>query len=282
MPIRKYKPTSPGRRFMSVSGFDELTRGKRAEKSLLKALKTNAGRNAQGKVTVRHRGGGHRKLYRVVDFKRDKVGIPAVVTAVEYDPNRSARIALLTYRDGEKRYILAPLGLTVGDRVSSGPEAEIRPGNALPLANIPVGSTLHNLELHPGRGGQLVRTAGMSAQLMAKEGAYAQVRMPSGEVRRVAVACYATIGQVGNVEHENENVGKAGKSRWRGKRPAVRGMSMNPFDHPHGGGEGRSGAGGNPQTPWGKPALGYRTRRNKKTRLMIVRRRPKKGKRSKG
>ena len=282
MPIKKYKPTSPGRRFMSVSGFEEITRGKQAEKSLLKSLKTNAGRNAQGKITVRHRGGGHRRLYRLVDFKRDKVGIPAVVTAVEYDPNRSARIALLTYHDGEKRYILAPLGLTVGDRVSSGPEAEIRPGNALPLSSIPVGSTLHNLELHPGRGGQLVRTAGMSAQLMAKEGPYAQVRMPSGEVRRVAVACYATIGQVGNVEHENENVGKAVKSRWRGKRPAVRGMSMNPFDHPHGGGEGRSGAGGNPQTPWGKPALGYRTRRNKKTRLMIVRRRPKKGKRSKG
>jgi large subunit ribosomal protein L2 len=282
MPIKKYKPTSPGRRFMSVSSFEDLTRGKAPEKALLVSLKSNAGRNAQGKLTVRHQGGGHRKLYRVIDFKRNKLGIPATVTAVEYDPNRSARIALLTYRDGEKRYILAPLGLTVGDRVSSGPEAEIRPGNALPLTNIPVGSTVHNIELHPGRGGQMVRTAGMSAQLMAKEGAYAQIRMPSGEVRRVAVVCYATIGQVGNVEHENENVGKAGKSRWRGKRPSVRGMSMNPFDHPHGGGEGRSGAGGNPQTPWGKPALGYRTRRNKKTKNMIVRRRPKKGKRSKG
>jgi large subunit ribosomal protein L2 len=282
MPIKKYKPTSPGRRFMAVSAFDELSPGKQAEKSLLRSLKTHAGRNAQGKITVRHQGGGHRKLYRLIDFKRDKRGIPAVVTAIEYDPNRSARIALLTYGDGEKRYILAPIGLSVGDRVACGPDADIRPGNSLPLQNIPVGTTIHNLEVNPGRGGQLVRSAGVSAQLLAREGDYAQIRMPSGEMRRIATVCYATIGQVGNVEHENENVGKAGKSRWRGKRPAVRGMTMNPFDHPHGGGEGRSGAGGNPQTPWGKPALGYRTRRNKRTQSMIVRRRPKKGKRSKG
>jgi len=281
VPIKKYRPTSPGRRFMSVSTFDDLTRAKKPEKRLLVSLKKNAGRNAQGKLTVRHQGGGHRKLYRVIDFKRDKRDIPATVSAVEYDPNRSARIALVTYADGEKRYILAPVGLTVGDRVVSGPESDIRPGNALPLNNIPLGTTVHNIELHPGRGGQIVRSAGMSAQLLAREGAYAQLRMPSGEVRRVAVVCYATIGQLGNVEHENENVGKAGKSRWRGKRPAVRGMSMNPFDHPHGGGEGRSGAGGNPQTAWGKPTLGYRTRRNKKTRNMIVRRRPPKRK-SKG
>ncbi len=245
MPIKKYRPTSPGRRFMSVSAFDDITRKKKPEKRLLVSLKTDAGRNAQGKITVRHQGGGHRKLYRIIDFKRDKLNIAATVSAVEYDPNRSARIALLTYADGEKRYILAPVGLTVGDRVISGPEADIKPGNALPLGSIP------------------------------------QIRMPSGEVRRVAVVCYATIGQIGNVEHENENVGKAGKSRWRGKRPAVRGVTMNPFDHPHGGGEGRSGPGGHPKTPWGKPALGYRTRRNKKTKNMLVRRRPPKRK-SKG
>jgi large subunit ribosomal protein L2 len=281
MPVKKYKPTSPGRRFMSVSAFDDLTRGKKAEKSLQVSMKKNAGRNAQGKLTVRHQGGGHRKLYRLIDFKRSKRGIPATVTAVEYDPNRSARIALLTYADGEKRYILAPVGLTVGEKVACGPDADIKPGNALPLTNIPVGTMVHNIELQPGRGGQIVRSAGMTAQLLAREGAHAQIRMPSGEMRRVPVECYATIGQVGNVDHENENVGKAGKSRWRGKRPAVRGMSMNPFDHPHGGGEGRSGAGGHPQTPWGKPTLGYRTRRNKKTKNMIVRRRPSKRK-SKG
>jgi large subunit ribosomal protein L2 len=281
MPIKKYRPTSPGRRFMSVSAFDEVTTTKKPNKRLLVSLKTDAGRNAQGKLTVRHQGGGHRKLYRIIDFKRDKLNIPATVSAVEYDPNRSARIALLTYADGEKRYILAPVGLTVGDRVVSGPEADIKPGNALPLGSIPLGSTVHNIELNPGKGGQVVRSAGMSAQLLAREGDYAQIRMPSGEVRRVAIACYATIGQIGNVEHENENVGKAGKNRWRGKRPAVRGVTMNPFDHPHGGGEGRSGPGGNPKTPWGKPALGYRTRRNKKTSSMLVRRRPPKRK-SKG
>src|SRR4030081_3672470 len=273
MPLKKYKPTSPGRRFMSVSAFEDLTKGKKAEKRLLVSLKKDSGRNAEGKITVRHQVGGHRKLYRIIDFKRNKLGIPATVAAVEYDPNRSARIALLHYADGEKRYILAPVGLTVGDKVVSGPESDIRPGNALPLSDIPLGSTVHNIELKPGRGGQVVRSAGMSAQLLAREGGYAQIRLPSGEVRRIAIVCYATIGQIGNVEHENENVGKAGKSRWRGKRPAVRGMTMNPFDHPHGGGEGRSGAGGNPQTPWGKPALGYRTRRNKSTNKMIVRRR---------
>src|SRR5213594_1588443 len=273
MGVKKFKPTSAGRRFQTVSDFKELTTEK-PYKPLLAKKTRSGGRDNKGLIAVRHQGGGHRKLYRIIDFKRDKLNIPATVSAVEYDPNRSARIALLTYADGEKRYILAPVGLTVGDRVSSGPEADIKPGNALPLANIPVGSTVHNIELKPGRGGQVVRSAGMSAQLLAREGDYAQIRMPSGEVRRVAVICYATVGQIGNVEHENENVGKAGKSRWRGKRPAVRGMSMNPFDHPHGGGEGRSGAGGHPQTPWGKPTLGYRTRRNKKTKNMIVRRRP--------
>src|ERR1700724_4645981 len=256
MPIKKYRPTSPGRRFMSVSAFDDITRGKKAEKRLMVSLKKDAGRNAQGRLTVRHQGGGHRKLYRIIDFKRDKLNIPATVSAVEYDPNRSARIALLTSADGEKRYILAPVGLTVGDKVVSGPEADIQPGNALPLSAIPLGSTVHNIELKPGRGGQVVRSAGMSAQLLAREDDYAQIRMPSGEVRRVAVVCYATIGQIGNVEHENENVSRPGKSRWRVKRPAVRGVTMNPSNHPHGGSEGRSVLFGNPKTPWGKPALG--------------------------
>jgi large subunit ribosomal protein L2 len=273
MPTKKYKPTSPGRRFMSVSTFEEVTKGKKPEKSLLVALPTNAGRNNQGRITVRHQGGGHKKQYRLVDFKRNKLGIPGKVAAVEYDPNRTSRIALINYADGEKRYILAPVSLRVGDTVENGSEAEIKPGNALPIRSIPVGTTIHNIEIKVGRGGQLVRSAGTAAQLLAKEGDYAQVRMPSGEVRLVPVACFATIGQLGNVDHSNENVGKAGKNRWRGKRPSVRGMTMNPFDHPHGGGEGRSGAGGNPQTPWGKPALGYRTRRNKSTNKMMVRRR---------
>jgi large subunit ribosomal protein L2 len=273
MPTKKYKPTSPGRRFMSVSAFEEITRGKKPEKSLMVALPTNAGRNNQGRITVRHQGGGHKKQYRLVDFKRNKLGIPGKVSAVEYDPNRTSRIALINYADGEKRYILAPLALRVGDTIMNGPEAEIKPGNALPIRNIPVGTTIHNIEIKVGRGGQLVRSAGVAAQLLAKEGDYGQVRMPSGEVRLVPVVCFATIGQLGNVDHSNENIGKAGKNRWRGKRPSVRGMTMNPFDHPHGGGEGRSGAGGNPQTPWGKPALGYRTRRNKSTNKMIVRRR---------
>src|SRR3989440_6514015 len=228
---------------MSVSAFDDLTRGKKAEKRLLVSMKTDAGRNAQEKITVRHQGGGHRKLYRLIDFKRNKLNIPATVSAIEYDPNRSARIALLTYADGEKRYILAPVGLTVGDPVASGPEADIKPGNALPLANIPVGSTVHNIELKPGRGGQVVRSAGMSAQLLAREGDYAQIRMPSGEVRRVAVICYATVGQIGNVEHENENVGKAGKSRWRGQRPPGGGPAQNSLRPPPRGGGSRCRAG---------------------------------------
>jgi large subunit ribosomal protein L2 len=272
MPIKKYKPTSPGRRFMAVSTFEEVTRS-RPEKSLVVHLKKHSGRNTSGRITVRHRGGGHKKLYRIIDFRRDKVGVPGKVAAIEYDPNRSARIALVHYADGEKRYILAPLGLAVGDTVMSGPDAEIRPGNALPLHNIPLGTTIHNLELHLGRGGQLVRSAGAAAQLLAKDDRYATVRMPSGEMRRIDVRCMATVGQVGNVDHENQNWGKAGKSRWRGFRPAVRGSTMNPFDHPHGGGEGRSGPGGHPKTPWGKPALGHRTRRNKKTDRMIIRRR---------
>ena len=274
MPVNKYKPTSPGRRFMAVSSFEEVT-STTPERSLTVHLKKASGRNNTGRITVRHRGGGHPKLYRVIDFRRTKRDVPGRVSAIEYDPNRSARIALINYADGEKRYILAPLGLTVGQVISSGVGAEIKPGNALPLANIPLGTTIHNLEVQPGRGGQLVRSAGVAAQLLAREGEMATVRMPSGEVRRIDVRCFATVGQVGNADHENQNIGKAGKSRWRGWRPSVRGMAMNPFDHPHGGGEGRRGAGGNPQTPWGKPALGYRTRRNKKTDRMIVRRRKK-------
>ncbi len=274
MPIKRYKPTSPGRRFMSVSSFEEVTRGT-PEKSLTEHLKKHSGRNNTGSITVRHRGGGHKKLYRIIDFKRNKLDIPGRVATIEYDPNRSARIALVNYADGEKRYILAPLGLAVGDTVMAGAKAEVRPGNSLPLSNVPLGTTIHNIELKLGRGGQLVRSAGGAAQLLAKEGGFATLRMPSGEVRRVDLHCSATVGQVGNVDHENETVGKAGKSRWRGWRPSVRGMTMNPFDHPHGGGEGRSGAGGHPQTPWGKPALGYRTRHNKSTDRMIVRRRKK-------
>jgi len=274
MPVKKYKPTSPGRRFMSVSAFEELSRPE-PERHLTEHLKKRSGRNNTGSITVRHRGGGHKKTYRLVDFKRQKDGVPGKVAHIEYDPNRSARIALVHYADGDKRYILAPIGLRLGDPVMSGDTAEIRPGSSLAIASIPLGTTIHNLEVRLGRGGQLVRSAGAAAQLLAKEGAYAQVRMPSGEVRLIDVRCRATIGQVGNVEHENEVVGKAGKTRWRGFRPAVRGMSMNPFDHPHGGGEGRSGAGGNPQTPWGKPALGHRTRHNKQTDRMIVRRRTK-------
>ncbi len=274
MPIKKYKPTSPGRRFMSVSTFEEVTRTE-PEKSLVQHLKKHSGRNVNGRVTVRHRGGGHKKLYRIIDFKRNKLDVPGKVATIEYDPNRSARIALIHYRDGEKRYILAPVGLSVGDTVMAGPNAEVRPGNAMPMQNIPLGSTIHNIELTLGRGGQLVRSAGAGAQLLAREGQFATLRMPSGEMRRVDVRCTATIGQVGNVDHENQNWGKAGKMRWRGFRPSVRGMTMNPFDHPHGGGEGRSGAGGNPQTPWGQPALGHRTRHNKSTDRMIVRRRKK-------
>jgi len=272
MPVRQYKPTSPGRRLMSVSTFDEITRT-RPEKSLVEPKKSKAGRNNQGKITSRHRGGGEKRAYRIIDFKRNKFGVPAKVFSIEYDPNRSARIALLHYVDGEKRYIIAPNGLKVGDMVMSGPEAEIRVGNALPLSNIPTGTVIHNIELHPGRGGQIVRSAGGAAQLMAKSGDYAQVRLPSGEQRLIHIRCMATIGQVGNLDHENVRIGKAGRSRYLGRRPHVRGSVMNPVDHPHGGGEGRAPIGGQPQTPWGKPALGHRTRRNKRTDKFIVRRR---------
>src|SRR5579875_978100 len=272
MPIRQYKPTSPGRRGMSVSTFEEITKT-RPEKSLTVRLKKHAGRNNQGKITTRHRGGGAKRAYRIIDFKRNKPNVPARVAAIEYDPNRSARIALLHYLDGEKRYIIAPLGLKVGDQVMSGPEADIKVGNALPLKNIPTGTTIHNVELERGRGGQLARGAGVGAQLMAKEGDYALLRLPSGEQRRVHIMCMATVGQVGNVDHENVSIGKAGCSRHMGRRPSVRGSVMNPRDHPHGGGEGRAPIGGQPQTPWGKPAMGYKTRRNKRTDKFIVRRR---------
>ena len=275
MAIKVYKPTSPGRRDMSGFTFEEITRSK-PEKSLLAPMRKKAGRNHRGKITVRHRGGGHKRRYRIIDFKRDKLGIPARVASIEYDPNRSARIALLFYADGEKRYIIAPQSMKVDDRTMSGPEADIRVGNALPLANIPLGTMIHNVELQPGRGGQLVRAAGTSAQLMAREGKYAHVRLPSGEVRLISVRCMATIGQVGNVEHAHIRLGKAGRRRWMGWRPAVRGSAMDPSSHPHGGGEGRSPIGmPGPKTPWGKPTLGYRTRRNKRTSKYIVRRRGK-------
>lgn len=272
MPVRKYKPTSPARRSMSVSTFEEITK-KRPEKRLIEPLKKHAGRNNRGRITTRHRGGGNKRFYRIIDFKRNKTGIPARVAAIEYDPNRSARIALLFYKDGEKRYMLAPLGIRVGDEVVAGPDAPIRTGNALPLANIPTGTQIHNIELYPGKGGQLVRSAGTGAQLMAKVGDYAQVRMPSGEVRLVHMTCMATLGQVGNVDHENIEIGKAGRSRHMGRRPTVRGSVMNPNDHPHGGGEGKAPIGGQPKTKWGKPAF-QRTRNNKRTDRMIVRRRP--------
>ena len=273
MPVKVYKPTSPGRRQMSVLDFSELTK-KAPEKTLLAGrTRQRGGRNSTGNVTVRFQGGGHKRRYRVIDWKRDKRGIPARVAAIEYDPNRSAHIALLHYADGEKRYILAPAGLQVGDPVMSGPDADIRPGNAMPLANVPLGTVVHNVELKPGRGGQMVRAAGAGAQLMAREGGMATLRMPSGEQRYVRVQCQATIGQVGNVDHENIQIGKAGRNRYLGKRPTVRGTVMNPIDHPHGGGEGKAPIGGQPKTPWGKPAQGYRTRSNKRTDKMIVRRR---------
>ncbi len=276
MPVKVYKPTSPGRRGMTVSTFEEITRT-RPEKSLLAPMKQKAGRNNQGRITVRHRGGGHKRRYRLIDFKRDKHGIPATVATIEYDPNRTARIALLTYADGEKRYILAPQGLRVGDKVMSGAEADIRLGNALPINRIPLGTQLHNIELQPGKGGQLVRSAGTAAQLMAKEGAYAQVRLPSGEVRYISQNCLATIGQVSNVDHSNLTLGKAGRKRWLGIRPTVRGSAMDPDSHPHGGGEGKAPIGmPGPKTPWGKPALGAKTRTNKRTDKYIVRRRRKK------
>jgi len=275
VPLRSYKPTSPGRRFMTRSTFEELTTDE-PHKPLLESLKRGSGRNSQGRMTVRHRGGGEKRNYRIIDFKRDKWGVPARIATVEYDPNRSARIGLLHYRDGEKRYMLLPLGLKVGDVVVSGPEAEARVGNALPLANIPLGTTIHNIELVPGRGGQIVRSAGAAAQLLAKEEDSAQVRLPSGEVRRISLRCVATVGQVGNLDHENQSLGKAGRARHMGLRPEVRGVVMNPRDHPHGGGEGKSPTGMPPKTPWGKPAMGYRTRRNKTTGRLIVRSRHRK------
>jgi large subunit ribosomal protein L2 len=263
MAIKKYKPTSPGRRGMTVSTFEEITCTV-PEKSLLETVKKTAGRNAQGRITVRHRGGGVKRKYRIIDFKRDKDGIPAKVATIEYDPNRTANIALLSYADGEKRYIIAPLGLAVGDTVMSGENADIKPGNTLYLKDIPLGTLVHNIELKPGRGGQMVRAAGNAAQLMAKEGAYAQLRLPSGEVRMVLLGCRATIGQVGNIDQEIINLGKAGRKRHMGIRPTVRGSVMNPVDHPHGGGEGKSPIGRpGPLTPWGKPALGYKTRKKK-------------------
>ncbi len=273
MGVRKYKPTSAGRRNMSVSTFEDLTK-KRPEPGLIEPLRKRAGRNNRGRITTRHRGGGHKRFYRIIDFKRNKLGVPGKVQALEYDPNRTARIALIAYADGEKRYILAPVGLKVGDAISSGSDADIRPGNALPLSAIPLGTQIHNLELEIGRGGVLVRSAGTSAQLMAKEGDYATVRMPSGEMRQIHVRCIATIGQVGNADHQNVRLGKAGRSRWLGRRPTVRGTVMNPRDHPHGGGEGRAPRGmSTPKTKWGKPAHGVKTRNNKRTDRFIVRRR---------
>jgi large subunit ribosomal protein L2 len=272
MPVRTYKPTSPGRRNMSVSTFSEITKTK-PEKSLLRPLPKKAGRNNQGRISTRHHGGGHKRQYRLIDFKRNKHGVAARVVGIEYDPNRSARIALLSYLDGEKRYILAPNGLKVGDMLMSGPDAEIRVGNALPLENIPLGSYIHNIELQPGRGGVLVRSAGNQAQLVAREGQYATIRMPSGEMRLILTSCMATLGQVGNAEHSLVRIGKAGRSRHLGRRPHVRGSVMNPVDHPHGGGEGRAPIGGQPRTPWGKPTLGYRTRGKKSSDKFIVRRR---------
>lgn len=263
MSMIKKNPTSAGVRGMSVSGFEEITTST-PEKSLLVKLSRKGGRNNQGKITTRHKGGGHKKAYRLIDFKRNKDGVPARVATIEYDPNRNARIALLFYADGEKRYILAPVGLTVGQTVVSGPDADIRTGNALPLRNIPLGSTVHNVEMTAGKGAQIVRSAGAGAQVVAKEGNYATLKLPSGEVRKIHLECRATIGQVGNIEFKNLKIGKAGRKRWLGVKPTVRGVVMNAVDHPHGGGEGKSPIGGKPQTPWGKPAMGYRTRRGKK------------------
>ena len=270
MPLRSYKATSPGRRFMTRSTFEEITTTT-PHKPLLEPLTRGSGRNNQGRMTVRHRGGGEKRHYRRIDFKRDKFGVPAKLATIEYDPNRSARIGLLHYADGEKRYILVPHGLKVGDTVVAGPEAEARVGNALPLSSVPLGTQLHNIELVPGKGGQIVRSAGASAQLLAKEGDTAQIRLPSGEVRRLSIRCMATVGQVGNLDHENQSIGKAGRARHMGQRPEVRGVVMNPRDHPHGGGEGKSPTGMPPKTPWGQPAMGHRTRRNKTSGRLIVR-----------
>jgi large subunit ribosomal protein L2 len=272
MALKKFNPTSAGRRFQTSLTFEEIT-AVRPEKSLTVGMRSTGGRNNQGRITSRYMGGGNKRLYRLIDFRRDKMGVPAKVASIEYDPNRTARIALLHYADGEKRYILAPNGLTVGAQVVAGPTADILPGNALPLRGIPLGTTIHNIELKRGRGGQLVRSAGAAAQLMAKEGSYAQVRLPSGEVREVHIDCYATIGQVGNLEHENVSIGKAGRNRWIGRRPHVRGVAMNPVDHPMGGGEGKTSGGRHPTSPWGWKTKGAKTRNNKRTDSFIIRRR---------
>jgi large subunit ribosomal protein L2 len=269
MPVKSYRPTTPTRRYQTTLVRDELTK-QTPEKSLSEGITKAGGRNNKGRVTIRFRGGGHKRTYRVVDFKRDKAGVPARVASIEYDPNRSARLALLNYVDGEKRYILWPVGLEVGRTVVSGPNADILPGNALPLENIPAGTTIHNIELRPGKGAQMVRTAGGSAQLVSKEAGLALIKLPSGEVRKVNAKCYATIGQVGNVDHENVSLGKAGRTRWLGRRPHNRGVTMNPIDHPHGGGEGRTSGGRHPVTPWGQPTRGFKTRNNKRTQKMIV------------
>ncbi len=274
MAVKAYKPTSPGRRFQTVATFEDITSAT-PEKSLLRPLKKTGGRNCYGRITARYIGGGHKRRYRIIDFKRDKRNIPARVASVEYDPNRSARIALLHYRDGEKRYILAPLDLRVGDQVMAGEEAEFRSGNALPIKKIPIGTLIHNVELKISKGGQMVRSAGSFAQIMAKEGGYAHLRMPSGEVRLVHLDCYATIGQVSNLDHENVSIGKAGRNRWLGKMPRIRGVAMNPVDHPMGGGEGRSSGGRHPCTPWGIPTKGFKTRTNKRTSKLIIKKRGK-------
>ena len=274
MPIKAYKPTSPGRRFQTVQTFDDITTSK-PHKPLVENLHRSGGRNNHGELTSWFRGGGHKRLYRIIDFKRDKKDIPGKISTIEYDPNRSARIALVTYSDGEKRYILQPLGLKVGDSVIAGDNVDILPGNALPLKNIPLGTMLHNVELKPGKGGQIARSAGSSVQLVAKEGDYASVKMPSGEIRHIAIVCYATVGQVGNIDHENVSIGKAGRNRWLGRRPHNRGVVMNPVDHPHGGGEGKTSGGRHPVSPWGLPTKGYKTRNRKSTDKFIVQRRPK-------
>ena len=274
MGIKKYRPTTPGRRFMTTPDYAEITKSE-PERGLVESLKKHGGRNNTGRITLRHRGGGFRKLYRIIDFKRDKIGVPGKVASIEYDPNRSARIALIHYADGEKRYVIAPVGLKAGETIFAGPSSDIKPGNALKLRDIPDGTVIHNIELEPGRGGVVVRSAGSSAQLMAKEGKYAFVRMPSGELRLILLECMATIGQVGNEEHENIVYGKAGRTRWKGRRPHVRGMVMNPVDHPMGGGEGRSKSHKHPVSPWGTPAKGYRTRKKKPSDKFIVRRRGK-------
>lgn len=272
MPVKSFRPTTPTRRFATVLTRDEITK-ETPEKGLTEGIQKAGGRNNKGRVTIRFRGGGHKRTYRVIDFKRDKVDVPATVAAIEYDPNRSAHIALLHYVDGEKRYILAPVGLTVGRKVLAGPKADILPGNALPLENIPAGTTIHNIELKPGKGGQMVRSAGAEAQLVSREGGIALVKLPSGEVRKISASCYATVGQVGNLDHENVSLGKAGRTRWLGRRPHNRGVTMNPVDHPHGGGEGRTSGGRHPVTPWGQPTRGFKTRNNKRTDAMIVTRR---------